>query len=312
MLAANVASLNDSSVKQDSPCQALADGGVSNMADRFRVILQGFQRLSPVRKIGILLMSLAILIFFIGLYKQYGDLPTSELLGKLISDFYANVSTELASIAVTVLVIDYLNERLAIKREKEALIIQMGSPDNAFAVEAVRIMRTRGWLADGSLVGRYFFGTNLKGVLLFDADLRRVTLNQANLETAHFERADLRGALLPMTNLKMSVLMDAKLHGAILTGACLKGAYIHGAQFDASTTLPNGKKWTPETDVTRFVNPEHHEYWDPEIPSCAKDLEIKVKVEEIGSQTITIPVGMGVSLEGPMSAASTDDKSKEA
>jgi len=61
------------------------------------------------------------------------------------------LSNELIGIGITVLIIDNANELMKRREENRRLIPQMGSPDNAFVVEAVRQLRKRDWLKDGSI-----------------------------------------------------------------------------------------------------------------------------------------------------------------
>jgi hypothetical protein len=103
-----------------------------------------------VRRVGVTLALLASLVAVIGYLSQHADLSLGLFLSHLTADFYANVSTELGSIAITVLIIDSLNQRRMTRQEKAELVLQMSSPDNAFAQEAVRRLRARGWLKDGS------------------------------------------------------------------------------------------------------------------------------------------------------------------
>jgi len=112
----------------------------------------------------------------------------------VIADFYANVATELASIAITVLVIDGINERRAIQQEKQTLILQMSSPTNFIAKEAARILRMQGWLTDGTLQGANLLRANLQKAFLPGADLRGVYLQKANLIDAYLQEANLTGA----------------------------------------------------------------------------------------------------------------------
>ena len=51
------------------------------------------------------------------------------------------------------------------QEEKKRLILQMGSPDNGFAIEAVRQLREEGWLEDGSLKGANLIGANWRANL---------------------------------------------------------------------------------------------------------------------------------------------------
>jgi hypothetical protein len=117
--------------------------------------------MSRIRKLGVLLLIIAFFIATIGYLNQHEGLYLGEFLGNLLGDYYTNASAELASIAITVLIIDALVQRREEEREKRDLILQMGSPDKAFAIEAVRQLRARGWLNDGSLRDSSFIKANL-------------------------------------------------------------------------------------------------------------------------------------------------------
>ena len=62
------------------------------------------------------MLILAISIAIYGYIDLHGNWLTPL---PVIADFYANIATELASIAVTVLVIDGISERRAIQQEKQ-------------------------------------------------------------------------------------------------------------------------------------------------------------------------------------------------
>ena len=99
-----------------------------------------------------IIAAVILLVFGVGVVGG-GYLFTQDIrnLRTLVEQLYSNFGIELFSIAITVLVIETLNERRAKQERKTELILQMGSPDNSFAVEAVRILRQKGWLEDGSL-----------------------------------------------------------------------------------------------------------------------------------------------------------------
>lgn len=124
-------------------------------------------------------------------------------------------------------------KELAIKQEKERLILQVGSPENTLAVEAARILKARGWG--------------------FKED---TTLHKADLG-----RANLQGALLLGANLQGANLWDANLRAADMRWANLQGVSLSGASFDEETTLPDRSKWTLDTDMRRFTDPEHPAFW---------------------------------------------------
>ncbi len=61
-------------------------------------------------------------------------------------------------------------------------------------------------------------------------------------------------------NLEGANLNAANLKGARLQEANLEGADLEDAKFDENTTLPDKTKWTPDTDMECFTNPEHPEF----------------------------------------------------
>lgn len=97
--------------------------------------------------------------------------------------FYFDIRSELIGIGVSVLIIANAGQWISREQEKKRLILQMGSPDNAFALEATRQLEDWGWLLDGSLIGAN----------LYRADLRKANLYRANMSRAELAKADLRG-----------------------------------------------------------------------------------------------------------------------
>ena len=193
--------------------------------DSFR---QRLRNLSSVQKVAALVLVLASSIAVLGHLNQHYGLDLEPVVGAIIADFYANVSTEMASIAIAVLVIDSLNERRAEQELKAQLIREMGHPtDNGVALRAVRELRAHGWLEDGSLRE-----TNLEGANLQGADLRGANLKQANLLGAKLERANLHEA-----NLHEAKLEQANLIGADLLGADLAGVNLQGAKLERANVL---------------------------------------------------------------------------
>jgi hypothetical protein len=169
-----------------------------------------------LQRVAILLLTLALSIAVYG----YIDLHSNWLTPlSLVEDFYANVATELASIAITVLVIDGINERRAVQQEKQTLILQMSSPTNFIAKEAARILRMRGWLTDGTLHRANLLRANLQKAFLPKADLRGVYLHKANLIDAYLQEANLTGArevedwqLATVKYLRKAILPNGKLY----------------------------------------------------------------------------------------------------
>jgi hypothetical protein len=233
--------------------------------------------LSQIQRLGFTLLTLALVISFIGYMIQHGGWQLGDVIHNLIVDYYANVSAELIGIALTVLIIDAIYERRHNANERQDLTLQMGSPDHAFALEAVRLLRLRGWLTDGSLnevqlaeanlrranlAGACMRGANLEGANLMDADLtgadlRQVILDNALIDGADLSQVDLRDASLRNAKLRGVELDDANLLGADLTDADLSGdkphwtdltrAKITGQQLASArslegVTLPDGTR----------------------------------------------------------------------
>ena len=147
-----------------------------------------------------------------------------------------NLCTELIGAGVTYTLLELVIgrrerreiEREAEKKEREAkkadLIRQMSSSVKDVAVPAAEELRRHGWLRDGSL----------------------------------------QRAFLAMANLEGTDLYEANLQGAVLARANLEGAHLEGAFLSDYTTLPDGTKWTPDTDMTRFTDPKHPDFWFPD------------------------------------------------
>ena len=78
---------------------------------------------------GIVAGFIALMIFLLGYLHQYAD-SLIPFIDNLARDFYANVSSELVSIVITVLVLDRLNARRAKQERKRQLQVRAGSQVN--------------------------------------------------------------------------------------------------------------------------------------------------------------------------------------
>lgn len=119
-------------------------------------------------------------------------------------------------------------------------------------------------------------GTQLKNALLINAHLENASLAGAHLTGADMRGAYLngvflRGANLDGANLRSANLKDADLRSANLTGADLRFANLQNvnfeeAKFDKQTWLPDETYWSPETDMTRFADPNYPNFWRSDNP----------------------------------------------
>lgn len=223
------------------------------------------RNLSPVTLVAVLFLVFALLFAGLGYLHLYDRLN----LTRILSDFYANVSSELASIAITVLIIDGLNrrrdEKLKTTQLQENLIMSSGSISNEVAKDAIHQLRRYKWL--------YGKHNLLAGANLVGANLENVNLWRANLFRAKLWRSNLSGADLRYANLEEAELLGVDFRGANLYGANLALATIetrfanqldlHPPTFDETTILPDGTKWVNSVDMKRFIDPAHPEAWKP-------------------------------------------------
>jgi hypothetical protein len=245
---------------------------------------------------GLLVAVLALVVMIVGYAVVHDGEPFD--LRNFIAEAYANIASELFGIAITILVIDTIyrryDQRAEKRRERQQLRNQLGSGINEVAIRAAEELRASGWLTDGSLQGEDLRVANLEKAKLWQADLQGVNfqwaklqganlndsvlaganLTQANLTATRLRGADLRGAnctgakmyraYLAAAFLQGAKLNHAHLEGARLTGADLEGADVTGAHMDALTILPDGVPWSETTDLRRFTDPAHPDYFQPE------------------------------------------------
>lgn len=176
--------------------------------------------LTPVRIVG-----LAVGLFGIAA-ALFGHFYRAGFATGAVQAFYANVATECVSIAVTVIIIDWLYERRDTQREKERLVREMRNRDNNLAIHAVEELRANGWLDGGLLVGKHLWDANLEGANLVGVDMHRIYLNRANLQGANLDKADLEAARLDKANLRGAHLDWANLEHADLRDTCLQAAHL--------------------------------------------------------------------------------------
>ncbi|MEM9955698.1 MAG: pentapeptide repeat-containing protein [Chloroflexota bacterium] len=269
---------------------------------------QGF----TLERFGTVTSLIALAVLFGGLFLIYGNIPN---LKTLATDFYANISSELASIVITVLIVDRLNrqrekrdqvevqERLD-EQELNRLKALLGSDERVVTKIAIAELRARDWLK-GMLRNTDFNGVNLEGENLSSVNLRGSKLSRANLQEArlynmnlencNFYKANLSGADISHTNLSRAYLHKSNVANASASRTDFRGTILWSANlinvrdleyayFDETTVLPDARPlyddngslmtdendmflydsyWTPDTDMTRYSNPDHPEFWQP-------------------------------------------------
>lgn len=187
-------------------------------------------RLLSVRTIGAVLLVVALIITILGFLNQHNGFSLPQPIEYFVADFYANLSTEFISIAMTVLIIDQLYESRRNQQLKEQLIRQMGSSDNGIALNAVEELRAHDWLQDGSLQGVSFYQANLAGAFLPLVNLEQTVFSRADLRNVDLKWANLRSANLNSVFLENSTLIGTDLSKCSLSKANLGGAYLIDAE----------------------------------------------------------------------------------
>ncbi len=106
-------------------------------------------------------------------------------------------------------------------------------------------------------------GTRLIEANFSHADLRHADFTEADLRYARFDGADLRGTIFDEADLR-----GTDLSGANLCGACLElqydGTPFSAAKLDGATILPDGSQWQPDSDLRRFTDADHEDFWNAE------------------------------------------------
>jgi uncharacterized protein YjbI with pentapeptide repeats len=64
-------------------------------------------------------------------------------------------------------------------------------------------------------------------------------------------------------NLESTDLRVSNMKGTDLSGAYLHKANLRDAIFDMTTRLPDGSAWLHDTDMDRFTDPGHPQFWHP-------------------------------------------------
>lgn len=113
-------------------------------------------------------------------------------------------------------------------------------------------------MATARLQGASLVGANCENAEFAHAYLENARLVGGNFQKAGFYLADLRKTDLRWANFSKAYLVDADFADAM---------NIDKAIFDITTTLPDGTKWTPDTDMSRFTDPAHPQFWRSDNPS---------------------------------------------
>lgn len=200
---------------------------------RFRKLTRKLKSFT-VELVAIGLLSLGAIVAIVGFLNQHGNLYLGKTLGTVAQDFYANISAELVSIGITVLIVDKIYEARTEKQRKDQLIREMKSTDNGIALRAVEELRAHNWLTNGSLQRAWLMRANLQQANLCLANLKDVNLMEANLRAALLSSSNLERALLQDANLSFARITESNLEGTNLSGANLQAAALFGSNLSAA------------------------------------------------------------------------------
>lgn len=129
------------------------------------------------------------------------------------------------------------------------LILKLRCFDNRKVAAAVRELRKRGCLIDGSLNWLELRFAHLQGMELYAADFSYADLSLVNFQGADLSNAKLSHANLHQANFRDVDFYETNLHGAIMTNAILQGSrnwtYKQLAQLNklCNAMMPDGSRY---------------------------------------------------------------------
>lgn len=219
-----------------------------------------------IRRLKTLIILVAIALIGLSLYSAWlsyiGENPGQFNLFQYFQTWLISIGPEAAGIALTILVIDYLNEKREENRqeyeaqqqeirEKKALrsqlIRELCSKDNAIALRALNELIALDLLEEDSLVkvqipladltqarfqGCDMHGAWLDGAILCEANFSKANLSKASGSDVQFKQANFRGAKLVNAWLHHSNYQVADFERADLTGANLRFSNFRHARLE--------------------------------------------------------------------------------
>lgn len=147
----------------------------------------------------------------------------------IVGDSYS----EWLGILIDAMLLYFIN--WAIRREeRDKLINQFASESNAFALDATKRLRKKGWLLDGRLNGTDLSHAQLDKANLNHSILQEVNFTYASLKNTNLVEADLSNSNLTGADLSGSECRWANFQNANLRWANLEGATLDGVNFEGA------------------------------------------------------------------------------
>ena len=155
-----------------------------------------------------------------------------------------NLMAEIAGIAVTVGIIDWLTERRIDRQEQMVLRTYLGSKNQVFVEEALTRLQGRRWMRSKAFQNLYIQKANFKGLDLSGADLTGAYLPEANFEGAKlwavvFADAVLAGASFRGADVQWAKFVRVNLSGADMRVRSLYAATVSEVIYDDDTIWPD-------------------------------------------------------------------------
>jgi hypothetical protein len=239
---------------------------------------------------------LVIIAVSSALYSAF-DNPTGFMDVEWRSSFFQNFSTEMFGAIATYFLFELI---VGERSKKQDVLRRLRSKDKATALVALAEICENGWHQDGTLHNAYLTGIKIGGVHLLKIDLRGAEIAEADLSETELimadlsqvkatsvslhkaeiissklqgidlRNADLTEAFIERSSLEGALLRNANLEGCMLRDVILTNVDLMGAKIDNiirdRVILPDGRHWTPSTDMQRFTDPNHPNFWKPPVP----------------------------------------------
>ena len=188
------------------------------------------RRIWQMHRPWIILAVFSLIIFSAGQMLDYGRFD----LRQAFIDNYANLSTELLSIALTLSVISVLSRQQARlqrdeEREKVSLLKRLPIAPKEEKQEIIKRLRDTDYLVDGTLHNVAMPNADLRDLNLSNADMEGINLAGARLQNSDLNGADLQGANLTKALMKFTRFQHARLIEANLSRANLQQADLSSA-----------------------------------------------------------------------------------
>lgn len=205
---------------------------------------------NKIKFIGLVFLLLG---FLMPLFKYYKD---NWFASKLVHELYSNFCAEFISLAITILIIDYLYDKKEKENNKKRLIRELGCEDIGLTSRALKEIKELGYINDGSLNNADFSKATLNGLDFSNCKLNNLNFSNALLISSDFSNSELRNCDFSHCNLNGINFNRAKLVNVKFHKAELYGATFHNSKMQNSdllrANLDNCEFIDAEIEVSKF------------------------------------------------------------